>query len=174
MSPGGIAHVFISHNVFSNSLIKSEFLQKSVDLFFILVVVQDKLTDLWGSGTLQNDFKNTFCQMSVSRHSLAASDLRGPLGMPRPVQLTDSRYNPPVQLALKIRNGSNVIGLFAKRSISVQICDKVCEETGLECALIAHTMFLQSFCRSQIPRKFVNVSFIITNTKNKLTNLCGN
>ena len=28
---------------------KSQFLHKSVNLFFILVIVKDKLTDLWGS-----------------------------------------------------------------------------------------------------------------------------
>ena len=39
---------------------------------------------------------------------------------------------------------------------------------------ISHKVFLKSFCRSQFPHKSVNLSFIITNIKNKLTDLCGN
>ena len=31
------------------SFCKSQFLHKPVDFFFILVIVKDKLTDLWGS-----------------------------------------------------------------------------------------------------------------------------
>ena len=40
--------------------------------------------------------------------------------------------------------------------------------------LFSHTVFLKSFFRSQIPHKSVNVSFTITDIKNKLTDLCGN
>jgi len=40
---------FISHEVFLTSFYKSQFLQKFVELFFILVIVEDKLTILWGS-----------------------------------------------------------------------------------------------------------------------------
>ena len=36
---------------------------------------------------------------------------------------------------------------------------------------ISHKVFSKIFCRSQLPHKSVNVSFTITNTKNKLTNL---
>ena len=32
----------------------------------------------------------------------------------------------------------------------------------------------KSFCKSQLPHKYVNVSFTLTNIKNKLTDLCGN
>jgi hypothetical protein len=39
----------VSHKVFLKPFCKSLFLQKSVNLFFILVIVKDKLTDLWGS-----------------------------------------------------------------------------------------------------------------------------
>ena len=35
-------------------------------------------------------------------------------------------------------------------------------------------MFIKSVCRSHPPHKSVNLSFTITNTKNKLTDLCGN
>jgi len=38
--------------------------------------------------------------------------------------------------------------------------------------VISHTVFLKSFCRSQLPHKSVNLSFTITNIKNKLTDLC--
>ena len=49
----------VSHEVFSSSFCKSQFLHKSVNLFFILVTVEDTLTDLWGSRLLPNDFENT-------------------------------------------------------------------------------------------------------------------
>jgi len=38
----------ISHKVFFESFCKSQFPQNPVNLFFILVIVKDKLTDLWG------------------------------------------------------------------------------------------------------------------------------
>ena len=38
--------MFISHTVFLNSFCKGRFLQKFVGLFFISVIVKDKLTDL--------------------------------------------------------------------------------------------------------------------------------
>ena len=39
----------ISHKVLLKSFCKSQFSHKSVNLFFILIIVKDKLTDLWGS-----------------------------------------------------------------------------------------------------------------------------
>jgi len=39
----------ISHKVFSRSFCKSQFSNISANLFFILVTVKDKLTDLCGS-----------------------------------------------------------------------------------------------------------------------------
>ena len=39
---------------------KSQFPHKSVNLIFMLVITKNKLTDLWGSSLLQNDFINTF------------------------------------------------------------------------------------------------------------------
>ena len=39
----------MSHEVFMNSFCKSQFPHKSVNLFFILVTIKDKLTDLCGS-----------------------------------------------------------------------------------------------------------------------------
>ena len=46
---GGLWSDLISHKVFRTSFCKSQFPHKSVNLFFILVIVMDKLTDLWGS-----------------------------------------------------------------------------------------------------------------------------
>ena len=40
--------------------------------------------------------------------------------------------------------------------------------------IISQKVFLKSFCRGELPYKFVNVSFLITDIKNKLTDLCGN
>ena len=56
---------FISHTVFLKSFRKSQFPQKSVDLFFILVIAKDRLPDLWVSRLLQNNFMNSFCEMNV-------------------------------------------------------------------------------------------------------------
>ena len=47
------------------SFYKSQFLHKSVNLFFTSVIVKDKLTDLWGSSLLRNDSKNTLCEISL-------------------------------------------------------------------------------------------------------------
>ena len=40
---------FNSQTVFVKSFCKSQFPHKSVNLFVILVMIKDKLTDLWGS-----------------------------------------------------------------------------------------------------------------------------
>ena len=49
----------------------------------------------------------------------------------------------------------------------VYICDHVAK-------LIAHKVFLRSFCKIQLPHKSINLSTTITNMNNKLTDLCGN
>ena len=38
----------------------------------------------------------------------------------------------------------------------------------------AHTDFSDSFCKSQLPHRSVNLFFVITHVRNELTNLCGN
>jgi hypothetical protein len=35
-------------------------------------------------------------------------------------------------------------------------------------------VFIKSFFKSQFPHQFIHSSFIISNIKNKLTDLCGN
>jgi hypothetical protein len=40
--------------------------------------------------------------------------------------------------------------------------------------LISQKVLVKSFSKIQLPHKSVNVSFIITNVKNKLTDVCGN
>ena len=40
--------------------------------------------------------------------------------------------------------------------------------------LISQKEFIKAFCKSGSPHKSVNLSFIVTNIKNKLTDLCGN
>ena len=42
------------------------------------------------------------------------------------------------------------------------------------CKLISQKAFIKSLCRSQVPHQFVDVSFTITDIKDKLANLCGN
>ena len=39
---------------------------------------------------------------------------------------------------------------------------------------ISHKEFITSFCKSLFPDELVKLSFIITNIKNRLTDLCGN
>ena len=39
---------------------------------------------------------------------------------------------------------------------------------------MSHKAFSKSFCKSQFPHKFVNVSIIITDISNKFTDLWGN
>jgi len=56
---------FILHKVSLKSSCKSQFPHKSVNLFFILVIGKEKLTDLWGSSLLRNDSKNTLCEISL-------------------------------------------------------------------------------------------------------------
>ena len=41
----------------------SQLPHKSVNLFFVLVIAKDKLTNFWGSWLLQNDLKNTLSEM---------------------------------------------------------------------------------------------------------------
>jgi len=49
--------MFISHKVFLRAFCKSRLTHKSVNVFFILVIVKNKLTDLCGNRLLQDDFK---------------------------------------------------------------------------------------------------------------------
>ena len=42
------------------------------------------------------------------------------------------------------------------------------------CILISPKLFMRLFCKSQFPHKSVNLSLIVTNVKNKLTDSCGN
>ena len=49
--------------VFIKLFCKSQFPHKSVNLFFILVIIKDKLTDLCGNLLLRKDFINTFWEI---------------------------------------------------------------------------------------------------------------
>ena len=62
LEAGGEAHPgslpYLSQSV-SKVVSKSQFPHKFANLLFMSVIVSDKLTDLWGSKLLQNDFKTT-------------------------------------------------------------------------------------------------------------------
>ena len=58
--------VLLSHHGVLKSFCKSQLPHKSVNSLVILVTVKDKLTDLWGSWPLPNDFENTLCEMCLS------------------------------------------------------------------------------------------------------------
>jgi len=45
---------------------------------------------------------------------------------------------------------------------------------GAATSLFSQKVFIKLFYKSQFPHKSVNLSFIITDTKNKVTDLCGN
>ena len=45
--------------------------------------------------------------------------------------------------------------------------------SALERESLYHIRFIKSFCKRQFPHKFVDLSFIITNVRNKLTNCAG-
>ena len=52
--------MIVSHKVLVKSFCKSRFPHKSVYLFFILVIVKDKLTDFWGELTSAKQLYRNF------------------------------------------------------------------------------------------------------------------
>jgi len=82
----------ISQKVSIQPVCKSQLLQKSVNICFMLVKIVDKLTNLCGNRLLQNNFINTFCEMKPgapwspqSRPStMFASALQGYLAHEKP------------------------------------------------------------------------------------------
>jgi len=54
---------FILQKVFTKTFGKNQFPYKSVFVFFILVMIKDKLTDLCGNRLLQNGFTNISCEI---------------------------------------------------------------------------------------------------------------
>jgi hypothetical protein len=55
---------FISHKVFLKTFCRSQLPHKPVNLSFTITYIKNQLTNLWGSSVLQNDFKNTLCEIS--------------------------------------------------------------------------------------------------------------
>ena len=53
--------------MFIKSSRKSQFPHKIVNLFFILVIVKDKLMDFSGNRVLQNGFINTFREINMDK-----------------------------------------------------------------------------------------------------------
>ena len=49
--------------MFLKSFCKSQFHHKAVNLFLTQAIAKDLLTDLWGGGLIENDFKNTACEI---------------------------------------------------------------------------------------------------------------
>ena len=56
----------LTYSVLKVVLQKSQFPHKFVNSLFILVIIKDKLTDLYGSLLLRNDFINTFLEISAA------------------------------------------------------------------------------------------------------------
>jgi hypothetical protein len=52
--------------------------------------------------------------------------------------------------------------------------DLITRERTYASKLISQKAFIKSFCQSQFPHKFVNLFFVLEDTKNELTDLCGN
>ena len=57
-----VAAKLISQKVFVKSFCERQFSQKSVSLFFILVIIKNTLTDFCRNGLAPNDFINTLCE----------------------------------------------------------------------------------------------------------------
>ena len=57
------AHFGLTESV-SGVVLQSRFPQKSVNLFFISVIVKNQSTDLWGSWRLQNDIQRTLFEIN--------------------------------------------------------------------------------------------------------------
>ena len=76
--PPKLSHI----KCFEQPFCKSQFPRKSVNLFFMLVMMKDKLTDLCGNRLLQSDYVNTFCEISTlpSEGGVACCVLRQSLG----------------------------------------------------------------------------------------------
>jgi hypothetical protein len=55
------------------SFCKSQFPYNSVSLFFILVMIQDRLTDLYGNCLLQKNIRNTLCEIRAGPRSPLAT-----------------------------------------------------------------------------------------------------
>jgi len=53
---------YLTQSVFK-VVVQTSIPTQSVNLFFLLVTVKDELTDLWGCRLVQNDFKNTLCEI---------------------------------------------------------------------------------------------------------------
>ena len=65
----------ISPKVFIKLFCKSQFPQKSVILFYILVIMKANLTDLCGDRLVQNDDINTLCEMITRSGPRLLTDL---------------------------------------------------------------------------------------------------
>ena len=59
----GVQNNLISHKVFFKSFCRSQLHHKSVNLSFTIASIKNKLTDFCGNRLLQNDFKNTLCEI---------------------------------------------------------------------------------------------------------------
>ena len=68
----------ISQKVYVKLFLKSPFPHKTIDLFFILVMKKDMLTDLWWTGLLQNDFQNTVCGIRMDAAKIRFLAVLGP------------------------------------------------------------------------------------------------
>ena len=53
----------ISHTEFLKVVFRSQPPPKSVNLSFTITSIKNKLTDVWGSWLLQNDLRNTLCEI---------------------------------------------------------------------------------------------------------------
>ena len=58
---------YLTESVHKVALHKSIPAKKSVNLFFISVIINDKFADLCGNRLLQNDFMNTFCEVNLDQ-----------------------------------------------------------------------------------------------------------
>ena len=66
-SPEKWRYTIISHKVFFKSFCNSQFPQKIINVSFMVTNKNDELTDLFRNWLLQNDFKNTSCEIKLCK-----------------------------------------------------------------------------------------------------------
>ena len=65
----------LSHRMLVQSWLKRQSPQKSVNLFFVIMIIKDKLKDWCGKLLFQNNFINTFCEIRSRSRTFPAGGL---------------------------------------------------------------------------------------------------
>ena len=83
--------------MFQKSFGKSQFPHKFVNSFFILVIIKDKLTDLWGNWLLQNNCIHTLYEIRTLKDVKSARGKESQHVKPKSGQTGSSVCSPSTQ-----------------------------------------------------------------------------